>query len=88
MMPRRQALATSKFALLYHVQAGIYDQFSKAVVEQVNKFKLGDGLVDGTTLGPLISPAAVDRVRQRLLGAPSFCGGVMQQHCAVIWGIW
>jgi Aldehyde dehydrogenase family len=45
------------------MQAGIYDQFSKAVVEQVKKFKLGDGLVDGTTLGPLISPAAVDRVR-------------------------
>jgi succinate-semialdehyde dehydrogenase / glutarate-semialdehyde dehydrogenase len=45
------------------LQAGIYDQFSKAVVQEVNKFKLGDGLVDGTTLGPLISPAAVDRVR-------------------------
>jgi succinate-semialdehyde dehydrogenase/glutarate-semialdehyde dehydrogenase len=44
------------------VQAGIYDQFSKAVVQEVNKFKLGDGLVDGTTLGPLISPAAVERV--------------------------
>lgn len=44
------------------LQAGIYDQFSKAVVQEVNKFKLGDGLVDGTTLGPLISPAAVERV--------------------------
>lgn len=44
-------------------QAGIYDDFARAVTEQVNKFKVGDGLVDGTTLGPLISPAAVERVR-------------------------
>ena len=59
------------------LQAGIYDQFSKAVVQEVNKFKLGDGLVDGTTLGPLISPAAVERVslllEQRHTAAVACC---------------
>lgn len=43
-------------------QAGVYDEFCQAVKEAVDKFKVGDGLVDGTTMGPLISPAAVDRV--------------------------
>ncbi len=45
------------------MQEGIFDEFSKAVVEKVNKFKLGGGLDPNTTLGPLISQAAVDRVQ-------------------------
>ena len=53
-------------------QAGIYDQFCEAVKDAVNKFKLGDGLVDGTTLGPLISPAAVDRVRKQFRDISGF----------------
>lgn len=44
------------------VQAGIYDEFAQRVKEIVEGFKLGEGLVDGTTLGPLISPKAVDFV--------------------------
>ena len=45
------------------MQEGIFEEFSKAVVEKVNKFKLGGGMDPNTTLGPLISQAAVDRVR-------------------------
>jgi hypothetical protein len=45
------------------LQEGIYDELAKAVTEQVQKFKLGDGLRDGTTLGPLISAKAVDFVQ-------------------------
>ena len=45
------------------VQEGIFDEFSKAVVEKVNKLKLGGGMDPNTTLGPLISQAAVERVR-------------------------
>lgn len=44
------------------MQEGIFDEFSKAVVEKVNKFKLGGGMDPNTTLGPLISQAAVERV--------------------------
>lgn len=45
------------------LQEGIYEQFSQSLVDMVNKFKLGNGMDSGVTLGPLISPAAVDRVR-------------------------
>lgn len=44
------------------MQEGIFDEFSKAVVEKVNKFKMGGGMDPNTTLGPLISQGAVDRV--------------------------
>ena len=44
------------------MQEGIFDEFSKAVVEKVKKFQLGGGLDPNTTLGPLISQAAVERV--------------------------
>ena len=45
------------------LQEGIYEQFAQSLVDKVNKFKLGNGMDSGVTLGPLISPAAVDRVR-------------------------
>ena len=44
------------------LQEGIFDEFSKALVEKVNKLKLGGGTDPSTTLGPLISKAAIDRV--------------------------
>jgi len=34
------------------MQEGIFEEFSKAVVEKVNKFKLGGGMDPNTTLGP------------------------------------
>lgn len=39
----------------------MYDAFEARVTALVNKFKVGDGM-QGCTLGPLISPAAVDHV--------------------------
>ena len=48
------------------MQEGIFEEFSKALVEKVNKFKLGGGMDPNTTLGPLISPAAVERVCPRM----------------------
>lgn len=44
------------------MQESAYKEFTAAVTDLVQKFKLGDGLEDGTTLGPLINAAAVDRV--------------------------
>ena len=46
-----------------NLQEGVFDEFSKALVEKVNKLKLGGGLDPNTTLGPLISKAAIERVR-------------------------
>jgi uncharacterized protein (TIGR02300 family) len=41
------------------------------------KLKVGDGLTDGVTLGPLIEPAAVDKVREHLADALSKGGKVL-----------
>lgn len=45
-----------------NVQAGVYDKFTTAVTDIVRKLRLGDGMHPDTKLGPLINPAAVDRV--------------------------
>ena len=44
------------------MQEGVYEEFTKAVTKKVASFKLGDGLAEGTTLGPLINMKAVDHV--------------------------
>lgn len=44
------------------LQDGVYKEFTSAVADLSRKLRLGDGLHPATTLGPLISPAAVDRV--------------------------
>ena len=44
------------------LQEGIYEEFVKAVTKKVGEFKQGGGMDPSTTLGPLINPAAVDRV--------------------------
>ncbi|KAK7102098.1 glutarate-semialdehyde dehydrogenase-like isoform X2 [Littorina saxatilis] len=45
------------------VQEGIYDRFVKRLAEVMNEeLKVGDGLEPGTTQGPLINKAAVDKV--------------------------
>lgn len=58
------------------VQAGVYDAFAKALTEQVNKLHMGEGIAAGTTLGPLISAAAVDRVQGHVDDAVSKGGKV------------
>lgn len=44
------------------VQDGIYDEFAEKLAAKVKQFKLGDGLQDGTTIGPLINTGAVESV--------------------------
>lgn len=44
------------------VQSGIYDRFAAALVEAVNRLKVGPGLEPGVAIGPLISGEAVDKV--------------------------
>jgi len=54
-----------------YVQAGIYDAFAAKLKDAVEKMIVGDGLAEGTDLGPLISAAAIDKVNQHLDDAVS-----------------
>ena len=44
------------------VQSGIYDRFAAALIEAVNKLAVGPGMEAGTTIGPLINKAAIEKV--------------------------
>ena len=49
-----------------YVQAGVYDAFAAKLAEAVGRMRVGDGLEQGTDLGPLIEPKAVDKVREHI----------------------
>ena len=52
-----------------YVQAGVYDDFAVKLKDRVSKMKVGDGLEEGTDLGPLINPEASDKVREHIKDA-------------------
>ncbi|GLK79628.1 NAD-dependent succinate-semialdehyde dehydrogenase [Methylopila turkensis] len=52
-----------------YVQAGVYDAFAEKLVAAVAKLKVGRGVEDGVTQGPLITPKAVDKVERLLADA-------------------
>ena len=67
------------------VQDGIYDAFVAKLTERVNALNVGDGLTEGSIIGPLINQAAVDKVQRHVddavnKGARLLCGG--QPHAA------
>ncbi|MGU7771547.1 NAD-dependent succinate-semialdehyde dehydrogenase [Burkholderia sp. MR1-5-21] len=67
-----------------YVQSGIYDDFVKAFVAATNDLKVGSGLRDGTTQGPLIDEAAVAKIREfvedaRAKGGKVVAGGDSHQ---------
>ncbi|KAF5320905.1 hypothetical protein D9619_000721 [Psilocybe cf. subviscida] len=49
-----------------YVQSSIYAEFSARLAERVSKFKLGNGLEEGTTHGPLIHNRAVEKVERHV----------------------
>lgn len=49
----------------------MHDAFVSALVAEVHKLRLGDGLDPATTQGPLISSAAVERVSHHGRPLPS-----------------
>ncbi|WP_136652078.1 NAD-dependent succinate-semialdehyde dehydrogenase [Paracoccus aeridis] len=49
-----------------YVQAGVYDEFARRLARAVDGLSVGDGLKDGTTTGPLINPAAVEKVEEHI----------------------
>lgn len=52
-----------------YVQSGVYDAFAAKFKTAVEALSVGDGMTDGTTLGPLIEPKAVDKVQSHLADA-------------------
>ena len=52
-----------------YVQDGVYDAFAEKLRAAVAALPVGDGLDDGTALGPLISDGAVDKVRAHIADA-------------------
>ncbi|MFB2530557.1 NAD-dependent succinate-semialdehyde dehydrogenase [Paracoccus sp. p3-h83] len=49
-----------------YVQAGVYDAFAEKLTAAVRKLKVGDGLTEGVTTGPLISADAVEKVEEHI----------------------
>ncbi|QBX33573.1 NAD-dependent succinate-semialdehyde dehydrogenase [Paracoccus liaowanqingii] len=49
-----------------YVQAGVYDAFAEKLAAAVDKLRVGDGLEDGTTTGPLINEKAVEKVEDHI----------------------
>ncbi|WP_338549464.1 NAD-dependent succinate-semialdehyde dehydrogenase [Roseovarius phycicola] len=52
-----------------YVQAGVYDAFAKKLQDAVSKMKIGDGLEEGTQLGPLINADAIEKVQEHVADA-------------------
>ncbi|MEN6670704.1 NAD-dependent succinate-semialdehyde dehydrogenase [Psychrobacter sp. B38] len=53
------------------VQAGVYEEFSQKLAEQVRAIKVGNGLEAGVAQGPLISKAAADNSEALVADAKS-----------------
>lgn len=49
-----------------YVQAGVYDAFADKLAAAVAKLRVGDGLTDGITTGPLINEGAVEKVEEHI----------------------
>ncbi|HDS1816716.1 TPA: NADP-dependent succinate-semialdehyde dehydrogenase [Pseudomonas putida] len=63
-----------------YVQDGVYDVFAEKLAAAVAKLKIGNGLEDGTTTGPLIDGKAVAKVQEHIedavaKGAKVLAGG-------------
>jgi succinate-semialdehyde dehydrogenase / glutarate-semialdehyde dehydrogenase len=52
-----------------YVQDGVYDAFAEKLAVAVNKLKIGNGVQDGVTTGPLINAAAVAKVKEHIADA-------------------
>ncbi|ASK68350.1 succinate-semialdehyde dehydrogenase I [Shewanella bicestrii] len=67
----RNAGQTCVCANRIYVQAGVYDEFACKLSIAVGKLKVGEGISEGVTTGPLINRAAVEKVQSHLEDALS-----------------
>jgi succinate-semialdehyde dehydrogenase/glutarate-semialdehyde dehydrogenase len=61
----------------FFVQDGIYDEFVSRLVDAVSELKVGNGLEDGTNVGPLIEQQAIDKVSQHVGDALDWGGELL-----------
>nr|WP_318384636.1 NAD-dependent succinate-semialdehyde dehydrogenase [uncultured Enterobacter sp.] len=64
----------------FYIHESIYDDFTRKLASAVKALKVGNGMDDGVIVGPLIEPAAVDKVREHVddavaRGATVLAGG-------------
>jgi succinate-semialdehyde dehydrogenase/glutarate-semialdehyde dehydrogenase len=60
-----------------YVQAGVYDAFAAKLKTAVEALKIGDGLTEGTTTGPLINADAVAKVEEHIKDVTDKGGAVL-----------
>ena len=65
----RNAGQTCVCANRLYVQDGVYDEFARKLAAAVGKLKVGNGVEDGVTQGPLIEEKAVVKVEQHIADA-------------------
>jgi succinate-semialdehyde dehydrogenase/glutarate-semialdehyde dehydrogenase len=65
----RNAGQTCVCANRIYVQAGVYDAFAEKLAAKVAQFKVGSGIEPGVTIGPLIEPAAIEKVQAHVADA-------------------
>jgi succinate-semialdehyde dehydrogenase/glutarate-semialdehyde dehydrogenase len=52
-----------------YVQAGVYDAFAAKLARKVAEMRVGDGFEAGVIAGPLINPAALEKVEEHIADA-------------------
>ncbi len=67
----RNAGQTCVCANRLYVQEGVYDDFADRLAAKVKEMKVGNGLEEGVTQGPLINMAAVEKVEDHIADAVS-----------------
>ena len=60
-----------------YVQEGVYDRFVEKFAARVKAFKVGNGFEEGVVQGPLIEPAALDKVQRHVEDAQKKGGKVV-----------
>lgn len=65
----RNAGQTCVCANRFYVQAGIYDEFARRLVQRAGDLAFGDGRMPGVQQGPLINPAAIEKVSAHVADA-------------------
>ncbi|MCK9516714.1 MAG: NAD-dependent succinate-semialdehyde dehydrogenase [Ottowia sp.] len=73
----RNAGQTCVCANRIYAQDGIYDAYVEKLTAKVKEMKVGSGFDDGVLIGPLIEPAALDKVQQHLEDAQAKGGTIM-----------
>ena len=73
----RNAGQTCVCANRIYVQDGVYDEFVKKFAATVASVKIGNGFEDGVSQGPLIEPAAIEKVERHVQDAVAKGGKVL-----------